>query len=103
MGIKTTVIKEVSCDKCKLQIDNGDVWVDWGERGIIFHWSCLTTMTTVEFIEFALERGDQMFVKIDTDEMRGVELKHIWAGAVNAVGPRNSVLEYRRKYAADYD
>lgn len=56
-------------------------------------------MSALEFIQLALERGDQMFVKTDTVEMTGVELKHIWRDiAVNSDNVRKAVENYRMKY-----
>lgn len=103
MGIKRIQLVEVNCDKCNNAIDDGAVWLDICECGIVVHWICLQEMSALDFIALVMERGDQMWVKVDTREMLGVELKHIWNDAMHSPDQmRLSVLKYRQKYSKDY-
>lgn len=94
MGVTTQTVAK--CDKCKKLIQENELWLDYGYAGIALHWDCVISMSAMEFIEVAHERGDQMFVRtgLNEDEPYGMELKHLdWSQ--NGRNMKNVIAAYR--------
>lgn len=82
MGVRTVTVTSATCDHCNVEMTEGQIWIDYGEAGLAFHWHCLREMSALEFIRAAHEGGDQMWVHTNlTNLSYHNELKHLhWEG-----------------------